>query len=38
MAVTVIADPTTDEALADDVVSMLQSITFEPMADEEDEG
>lgn len=38
VAATVIADPDTDEAFADDVAEMLQSIRYQPMPDEEDAG
>jgi hypothetical protein len=34
----VIGDPSTDSEFAEDVVAMLQSITYHPIADQEDEG
>jgi len=38
VSATVIAEPTADEEFAEPVVAMLQSITYHPMADEEDQG
>jgi hypothetical protein len=38
VSATVIGDPDTDGAFADDVVAMLQSITYRPTTDQEDEG
>jgi hypothetical protein len=38
VSATVIGDPSTDSEFAEDVVAMLQSITYHPIADQEDAG